>query len=299
MKILITGATGFIGKTLVPYLYSNGATDIALLVRDKNKATTLFSNIPLSLITVNNVEWRDEVISYNADIVLHMATLFNTRCDAKNASEIIETNVLLTTLLLEAVSHTNCIHFINIGTFSEYLYGAGEYFPNNLYSASKTAVRPIIQYYQTQSTWKWINVIIYSPYGKRNEHKKVLDYMIDAMNAPHPINFSKGEQILDFIHVNDIADFFLTLLNKRTVLINNFYEFHLGTGEGHSIKRIAYLMEDIFGKKINAKWGGVDYRKFDTMYAVAPIAKNIEILNWRAKINIVEGLKILKQDIYG
>ena len=58
-------------------------------------------------------------------------------------------------------------------------------------------------------------------------------------------------------------------------------------------------MEIIFGKKIKAKWGGMDYRKFDTMYAVAPIAKNIEILNWRAKISIVEGLNILKQDIYG
>lgn len=299
MKILITGATGFIGKTLVPYLYSKGVTDIALLVRDKNKATALFPDVPLSLITVNNVKWRDEVISYNADIVLHMATLFNTKCDAQNALKIIETNILLTTLLLEAISHTDCTHFINIGTFSEYLYGAGEYFPNNLYSASKIAVRPIIQYYQTQSTWKWINIIMYSPYGKKNEHKKVLDYMIDAMDTPYPIKFSKGEQILDFIHVNDIADFFLTLLNKRAILINNFYEFHLGTGEGHSIKKIAHLMEIIFGKKIKAQWGGMDYRKFDTMYAVAPIAKNIEILNWRAKISIVEGLNILKQDIYG
>lgn len=38
MKILITGATGFVGRTLIPYLFSHSLTDICLLVRDRQKA---------------------------------------------------------------------------------------------------------------------------------------------------------------------------------------------------------------------------------------------------------------------
>lgn len=41
MKILITGATGFVGRTLVPYLFSHSLTDICLLVRDRQKACFL------------------------------------------------------------------------------------------------------------------------------------------------------------------------------------------------------------------------------------------------------------------
>lgn len=124
-----------------------------------------------------------------------LAALFDTHCDAITAEKIVSTNVLFTTLLLEAVSHTDCQYFVNIGTFAEFSYGNEKYFANSLYSASKSAVRPIIQFYQTVSSWNWINVIIYTSYGRKNEHKKVLDYMIDALESPVPIKFSGGEQI--------------------------------------------------------------------------------------------------------
>lgn len=297
MRILITGATGFIGQTLVPYLIGHGITEIALLVRDERTVKQTFPNSPLWLINITKSDWGERVIDYNPEIVLHLATFFTTRCNKENASELIRSNVLLTTLLLESLSHTGCCHFINIGTFTEFLYGGGQFFPNNLYSATKTAVRPIIQFYQTQSVWNWVNVIIYSPYGRKNGKKKVIDYMIDALNAPTPINFTKGEQILDFVHVDDVADFFYTLISKLPELGNSFYEFHLGTGNGHSLREIAFQIEQIWAKKINANWGGYPYNKFDAMYAVAPISQNIRLLGWRAKLSLSDGIRIFYEDL--
>lgn len=48
---------------------------------------------------------------------------------------------------------------------------------------------------------------------------------------------------------------------------------------------------------IGFNWGGLSYRKFDNMHAVASISKNIELLGWRSKISMEEGLRILKADI--
>jgi CDP-paratose synthetase len=296
MRILITGGTGFVGTTLVPYLYDHGYKDIILLVRNPKKAKELFPNIPLNLIDTST-EWRDKVIDSAPDLVLHMATLFTGRSDAANVKAIVDTNILLTAQLLEALSQTDCKYFVNMGTFTEFLEGAGEYMPNNLYSASKTAVRPIIKFYQSQSQWQWINIILYSPYGRFNRQKKVIDYMVDAMDSPMPVNFSKGEQILDFIHVDDIADFFLTLFNKLPIMKDDFLELHLGTGEGHSIREVASVMENTWGKRMNANWGGIPYRPLDTMHAVAPIAKNLALLGWKSSITLQEGLGILKEDV--
>ncbi len=298
MKVLITGATGFVGRTLVPYLFENGITDIAIMVRSKQKAEHLFKGMPLNVILLDNpAVWREEVIDYNPDIVLHLAALFNTRCDQQSATDIINSNVLFTTHLLEAVSLTNCTHFVNVGTFAEYLYGSGASFPNSLYAASKVATRPIVQFYQLQSKFKWINAILYTSYGRKNDSKKVIDYMIDALDSPTLVNFSKGEQILDFIHVDDMADFFYTLIVERKCITENFTELHLGTGRGYSIRDIASEIEIVFNKKVAANWGGLPYRPYDAMYAVAPIAKNIELLNWRAKISLHEGLKIFKDSL--
>jgi CDP-paratose synthetase len=112
MRILITGATGFVGKTLVPYLYSRGVMDICVLIRNNDKAKNLFNSLSLTFINNTEMGWREAVINYNPDITLHLATLFDTHCDAKNVMRIIESNIAFSTLLLEAVSHTNCKHFI-------------------------------------------------------------------------------------------------------------------------------------------------------------------------------------------
>ncbi len=297
MKILITGATGFVGTTLVPFLCVKGF-DITLLVRNKEKTEHKFSTLPVHIIVINtNEEWIEMVKSYSPDVVLHLATFFTGRSDIENVKSIIESNITFTTLLLETISHTDCKSFINMGTFSEYFYGSGLFRPNNLYSASKTAVRPIIQYFQTLSKWNWINIILYSPYGRKNEQKKVLDYMIDAIGVAEPVVFTKGEQILDFIHVDDIADFFYALITRIPDLHDSFYEFHLGTGVGHSIREVGHIMERIWGENLNGDWGGRIYSSQDIMYAVAPIGKNIKLLNWKAKLSLEEGLKIFKDDI--
>lgn len=298
MKILITGATGFIGQYLVPYLSEHLSKDLCLLVRDKGKTEKLFSDtIGYTVISTESQDWREQVIVYSPDVVLHMATYFTGRCDVGNIKNLVESNVLFTTLLLEAISQTKCKHFINIGTFSEYCNGAGEFFPNNLYSATKTAVRPIIQYFQTISTWNWINVIIYSPYGRKNVQKKVVDYMVDAIRAKESVSFSPGEQILDFIHVDDIVDFFAVLIQKLKELDDVFYQFQLGSGTGHSVRELGNMIEKVWNQKMNADWGGRGYSPSDIMYAVAPICRNITLLNWRAKISLQEGLEILKNDL--
>lgn len=294
MRILITGSTGFVGTTLIPYLYNNGKKDLCLLVRNIEKAKSKFGNLNIPFISTQDTDWDKQVINYDADIVVHLAAFFTGRHDKENIHKLIVSNIEFTSLLLEAISQTNCTHFINIGTFSEFRNGDGEYMPNNFYSATKTAERPIIKYYQDISKWNWINVVVYSPYGRHNDYKKVIDYMVDAIDRKEPVDFTKGEQQLDFIHVDDMADFFLTLINNIDKLRGSYYQFHLGTGTSHSIREVADVIEKVWSKSINGNWGGRNYSEQDIMHAVAPIENNIRLLNWKAKIDLYKGIQILK-----
>ena len=57
------------------------------------------------------------------------------------------------------------------------------------------------------------------------------------------------------------------------------------------------IVEAVWGKPINANWGGRAYSPSDTMYAVAPINKNITVLGWKSSISLEDGIKILYEDI--
>lgn len=69
--------------------------------------------------------------------------------------------------------------------------------------------------------------------------------LVDAVKAEKPVDFSPGNQVLDFIHVDDIADFFYTLILSLDNLKDSYYQFHLGTGEGHSLRGVADMIESV------------------------------------------------------
>jgi len=297
MKILITGGTGFVGKTLIPFLYDKGLTDLCLVVRNAEKAERMFGHFPLTIIDNTKEDWTDQLIAWNPEVVLHMATCPMHHNDVKSIRSVVETNILFTSLLLEAVSHTQCKVFVNVGTFSEYLHEGDNFYPNNFYSASKTAVRPILQLWQEICGWKWINVIPYSPYGRYNETTKVFDLVYRALYAKDPQPFSEGKQVLDFIHVDDMAEFFYEVFCKLDQFDPEYTQLYLGTGEGHSVLEVAAAFEKVTGKKVNAQWGAFPYRQMDTMHAIAPIEKNPTFLNWRAKLSLEDGIRVYIEDI--
>ena len=122
--------------------------------------------------------------------------------------------------------------------------------------------------------------------------KRLFDYMAESLDAPTPVDMTKGEQVLDFIHVDDVAGFFAYTVahaDEFLALKQNGAEFHLGTGVGTSIREVASLMEEISGKKCNINWGGRAYRERDIMHAVAPVEKNQ--CGWKASISLRDGIK--------
>ena len=88
MRILITGATGFVGKTLIPYLISKGMKDLVLLVRNLDKAKTLFGNESVEMITTQSSDWMEQVKNANPDVTLHLAAFFTGRHDYENANKL-------------------------------------------------------------------------------------------------------------------------------------------------------------------------------------------------------------------
>lgn len=300
MRILITGATGFVGMNLMPMLEDKcPEAEILLLCRNITKAQALF---PYSNCTICQSDDWNTVRGFQPEIVLHLASLSTSRNDTEIIPELIQSNIMYGIQLLDALKENAALKLlVNTGSFAEYRYGAEGINDAYLYAATKSAFRSFAEYYSQLCGYKYINAIPYTIYGGRPTIKRLMDYILESMEAQVPVDMTLGEQILDFTHVDDLCDFYIHLISHLDKLeqVKNGENFHVGTGVGTSIRNLATLMEQVYGKPCHINWGGCPYRDRDTMYAVAPIAKNMALLDWKAKIPLKEGIEKMKNSTNG
>ena len=298
MRVLITGAPGFVGMNLMPMSEDKcPAAEILLLCRNTAKAKNLF---PYKNCKICQSEDWDAVRKFQPEVVLHLASLSTSRNDAEIIPELIHSNIMYGVQLLDALKEdTELRLFVNTGSFAEYRYGSESINDAYLYAATKSAFRSFAEYYSQLGGYKFVNVIPYTIYGGKPTIKRLMDYILESMDAQSPVDMTLGEQILDFTHVDDLCDFYIHLISHQDELnqVKNGGNFHVGTGVGTSIRHLATLMEQVYGKPCHINWGGRPYRDRDTMYAVAPIAKNMALLNWKAKISLKEGIEKMKNQI--
>ena len=289
-KIIVSGSTGFIGRHLVPKLIEEGY-QVLEITRSKIKSQNLYNN-ETSKLEVHDENFNNKVINFKPQIVIHLASYLTASDEWDDIEKLIDVNITFLSKILNAVSKINLELFINTGTFAEYFKGDDVFIPSYYYAATKTAARSILDYYTNTYNFKQVTVVPYTIYGGEDTQKKIIDIIYDSTKSEHPVDLSPGEQILDFIHIRDVIEFYIIVLNNYQKLSDK-NNFNLGTGVGNSLRDLGNKIEKYSKSKVNINWGGKKYRKSDVMYAVADIARIKKIFFWEPKITLDKGLQIL------
>lgn len=287
-KILITGSTGFVGRHLVPKLLDNDF-QVLEITRSQSKSLKLFGDIT-SKIEISDPLLKEKIKDFNPEVAIHLASYLTSSDSLAEAEKLISSNITFLTKILDALSDTSLKLFINTGSFSEFYKGNDEFIPAYFYAATKTASRAIVDYYSNLNNFTQVTVVPYTIYGGKDSQKKIIDIIYDSTFSKTPLDLTPGDQFLDFIHIDDVVDFYISIISKLNSLPKKV-EFKLGTGNPVSLKQLAKLIEVISNKKINVNWGGKKYRQTDILFAKAEIDKNKEMLLWVPKINLETGLK--------
>lgn len=270
-----------------------GKIEILTLNRDVEKAQRMYSSETYPCVKHIYAKDWERIQLFDPEVVIHLAALNTSSTDSEMIEPLISTNITYGVLLLDALSRCKSLKlFINTGSFSEYRWGTSHFNSAYLYAATKTAFRSYLDYYSDLHDFKYLTVVPYTVYGGKSTIKRLMDYIIESVDSMKPIDMTKGEQMLDFIHIDDVASFFIHVIQNigKYQRLQNGEEFHLGTGRCITVRELASIVEKVTGRHCNINWGGLPYRERDTMYAAAPIAKNLALTGWYSGINIEQGV---------
>jgi len=211
MKIIITGATGFVGQHLVPLLLANGH-EIVAVSRDAGKAATMpwFANVSFISFDILNTEDDFLKILGIPDIVIHLAwpglpdyhdlyhfehSLPASYCFIKKILEAGVNRVMVTGTCFEYGMQEGCL--------SEDIHTM----PSNPYGIAKDTLRKFLQILQAKYYFnlQWVRLFyLYGPGQNPRSLLAQLDTAID--NYDIEFNMSGGEQLRDYLHVEEVAN---------------------------------------------------------------------------------------------
>lgn len=212
MRVLLTGATGFIGSHIADSILSSGH-EVIIMKRQKSSLQNCQSFIHrVPIIDIDTSNWISDICKMKPEVIVHTAwngVASETRDDWESQLS----NIQLTNELLYIAEYCNVNKFIAIGSQAEY----GDYSgvvseespinPVTKYAYLKVAILAQIRSFceLRKIDWYWLRV--FSVFGERESSNWLIPSVISRMlNGGKEMNFTPCEQKYAYLYVKDLAE---------------------------------------------------------------------------------------------
>ncbi|WP_440694029.1 NAD-dependent epimerase/dehydratase family protein [Candidatus Pelagibacter sp. HIMB1695] len=288
--LLITGATGFLGRDFVNRIRNKGFEIIIITTNKKNK---IFNNKIYQSIQKFDYSDKDLFrISKLKNIfgIVHLATDYGRKNNNKKL--IYNANYNIPLRLFKLIKKDKLNFYLNTDTYYERNIGQSSGLVK--YVKSKKDFVDSMKKNCHNMSINFINCIIHHMYGPNDGKDKFIPTMIRKMkNNEKIINLTKGNQKKDFIHVSDVSRAIVKIIKYQKKSKNIINNYEIGYSKSYSIKFILIKLKKLIGSKTKLNFGAISTTTGEKKSYKAN-CKNLFKIGWKPKININKGLKNLK-----
>ena len=286
---LVTGSSGFIGSHLVRSLRSAGWCVHTLARPDAARDARAAAGVQIHPYSGEMDDVVQAVRRSKPDVVFHLASLFLAQHTPGQVGPLIESNVLLGTQLLEAMSEAGVRHFINTGTSWQYFHQES-FRPVNLYAATKQAFEDVLAFYTDAAGIRAITLSLFDSYGLADPRRKLLRLLMDCLQTKEVLQMSPGDQVIDLVHVDDLCAAFLHAASLVTDPVQPaMRSYAISGGERMTLRELVAVLEEVAGTSLHIDWGARPYRPREVMRP----GDGPALPGWEPKVPIRQGLRQL------
>jgi nucleoside-diphosphate-sugar epimerase len=295
-KVLVTGATGFVGACLTRRLVDAGY-DVHLFTRresDRWRITDLLGRVrehDVDLRDRSSVEKAVNVISPN--IICHLAT-YGGFASQRESTAIYEVNFLGTVNLLRACEQTGFDLFINTGSSSEYGIKSQPMRENDFlepvgdYGVSKAATALFCSAEARGKDLPVVTLRLFSPFGPWDDPKRLIPLVIKNFLRGEIPRLSTPTSVRDYVFIDDVVNSYLRLIENPYM---RGEIFNIGSGQQYAIGDVVRQIAALIGTDVVPRWGTASPQRKEPACWVADRAKAEQLLGWRPETSLHAGLE--------
>ncbi len=288
MRVLVTGASGFIGSYLIPLLVRDGHEVTAVSSRPINSESGKVRWVRADLLDEHNC--RALMDQSKPECLVHLAW-YAVHGKFWSASENFQW-IHASTNLLRLFFDNGGRRFIGAGTCAEYDWSYGycseaktPAVPRTIYGKSKDALRQYTQIFCEQNQLEWFWTRIFFPYGIGEPEGRLIPSVIRAMHQAETVNCSHGQQYRDFLHVADAASALAHLITSSAQI----GIFNIASGLPIKLADIIHLCARHFEHLPNIMFGSVHVPDDDPIMLVGSVEK-LRASGWTPEISLEDGI---------
>lgn len=298
-RVLVTGASGFIGSHLTRRLVAEGADVHAMTstvssiypdrLRDVRGAVTLHEANLIDRTAIGKL-----VRAVRPAVVFHLGAYTHVGKSWTRVDECVQANVQGTVNLLEELADTGYERFVNAGT-SE-IYGAIEVpfheddapRPVSPYAVSKYSAEMFCRLGHESHGWPVVRVRPFNAYGPAQSPDRIIPEVVVRGLRGDPLAMTSGTQTREFNFVEDIADGFVAAATAPDVdgaLVN------LGCGQEVAIRDLATRILALLGDPVEPQFGALPDRPIEIWRMACDNTRARELLGWQPRHDLEAGLE--------
>ena len=309
MKVLVTGAGGFVGSHLVQGLLARGATVRAFLryTSEGNIGMLRYlSEDERAALELYYGDLRDSdavlAAARGMSAIIHLGALIGIPYSFRHMREVLDVNVLGTLNVLQAARLQGEIRVIHAS--SSEVYGSAQYVPideghplnaQSPYAATKTAADQLVGSYRAAFDTPVVILRPFNTYGPRQSTRAVIPTIITQALAGGPVRLGALHPTRDFTYVEDVVAAYCMALEGDAVLGQTL---NIGTNQEISIGELARDILGLVGRadEVDTAIHAKDEERLrpglsevERLWAEHSAARSL--LGWEAAVSLQEGLR--------
>lgn len=303
MNIVVTGGAGFIGSHLVDKYIENGHRVTVIDDLSTGSKEWIHPKANFLPIKLSDPNLKNFLLDLKPDLINHHAAHVDVRKSVQNPIIDLDTNLLGTIHLLEAAKNTG-VKKIIFASSGGAIYGECIGSPSlevtlckplSPYGINKFATEFYVDFYSQKYGFNWTILRYANVYGPRqgfHGEAGVISIFIDRLKKGiEPIIFGNGEQIRDYIYVQDVVEANM-VFSHLTGIPDDIY--NVGTGVGTSLNDLVKMLSEIIPQSKSPIY--TDAKPGDIQRSILSINK-LKMLGWAARVPLKEGLQLTANDI--